>query len=452
MSGARISAEDLSAAVRVHADRVHDFLRRLGCSPTASVEVLETSALDLVETAAGSPREVTDVVGWWFGRARALGTRVAGGSGGIPLGGGLLSADADQERVAAALDTLPERERVAVLLCDSYALPATSVGVALGTDPDAAMETVGRGRLRFLQSVGDDLPKASGHPVDLGALARLGLGGAVAARDATPRRHAQSCLICRSIWDAQERGHRLLSGLTVVALPPAEREGVLSRIDAQARAALPAAAALLLDDDMDDVEDERPSRLLVPLYALAGIVLAIVLGTVIGVLASRSDTPRSAPVNDDAPGLLPPVSVAPLPSPPPLPSLPPASAQPSPRVFTVAPSPTGGGSASSPRPVAQPSPEPATEPLTLTSDPTSGPNGQTVTVQGTGWTPGGTVDLDYRDPLGQSTGSRAQQAVDARGRFTATIAALDRANLPGRHTIRVTDGTNTASVPYDVSG
>src|SRR6476661_8900392 len=139
----RISAEDLSAAVRVHADRVHDFLRRLGCTPPAAAEVLETSALDLVETAAGSPRQVTDVVGWWFGRARALGVRVAGGDSELPLGGGLLSADADQERVAEALERLPERERVAVLLRDSYALSATSVAVALGTDADAAMEIVG---------------------------------------------------------------------------------------------------------------------------------------------------------------------------------------------------------------------------------------------------------------------------------------------------------------------
>src|SRR3954462_10914516 len=220
----RISAEDVSAAVRVHADRVHDFLRRLGCTPAAAAEALETSALDLIETAAGSPRQVTHIGGWGVGRARARGARVAGGDNELPLGGGLLAADADQERVAEALERLPERERVAVLLRDSYALSPAAVAVALGTDADAAMETVGRGRLRFLQSIGDELPSTGGHPVALAALARLGLGGPVAARDATTRRHAQSCTVCGGVLAAQERAHRLLAGLTVVALPDADRE------------------------------------------------------------------------------------------------------------------------------------------------------------------------------------------------------------------------------------
>lgn len=449
MSDQRIAAEDLSAAVRVHADRVHDFLRRLGCTPSASIEVVETSALDLVETAAGSPRQVTDLVGWWFGRARALGTRVAGGATDLPLGGGLLAADADQARVAEALEQLPERERVAVLLRDSYALSPAAVAVALGTDADAAMETAGRGRLRFLQAVGDELPSTGGHPVQLAALARLGMGGPVAARDATPRRHAQSCAICGAVLAAQERAHRLLSGLTVVALPDADRDALLARVDSQARAALPAVGSLPLEEDLDDVLDERPSRLLLPLYALVGIVVAVVLGSVIGVLASRENRTSStiAPPDD---GALPAVTAAPLASPSPVPSVvPPPSVVPSPSVFTISPTPVAPPA---PPSGAQSSPEPATEPLTLTGDPTSGPNGQTVTVQGTGWLAAATMTCDYLDPLGRRTGSRAEQAVDARGRFTTTISAQDPANLPGRHTIRCTDGTSTATTPYQVTG
>jgi DNA-directed RNA polymerase specialized sigma24 family protein len=457
VSDPRLSAEDLSAAVRVHADRVHDFLRRLGCAPVAAIEVLETSALDLVDAAARSRREVTDVVGWWFGRARALGVRVAGGDAGLPLGGGLLSADSDQARVAEALEGLPERERVAVLLRDSYALPAASVGVVLATEADAAMETVGRGRLRFLQAVGDDLPTTAGHPVDLGALARLGTAGPVAARDATPRKHAQSCAICRGIWDAQERAHRLLAGLTVVALPDSERDAVLGRVEAAAYAALPSAAALLLDDPDDDEladDDDRPSRLLAPLYAFVGIVLAVILGTAIGILVSRDDNPRtsSAPPDTDDESVLPPVTAAPLPSAPPVPTTTPtATAVPTTRVFTIAPTPSAsqGGP---PTPTTSPSPEPASDPLTLAADPPRGPNGQTLTVQGGGWTPGAVVVLEYVDPLGRPTGSRAQQTIDARGRFTTTLSAQDPANLPGRHTIRGSDGSNSATTTYDVSG
>jgi len=448
----RISAEDLSAAVRIHADRMHDFLRRLGCTPTAAVEVLETSALDLVEAAAGSPQQVTDAVGWWFGRARALGRRVAGGDSELPLGGGLLAADADQERVAEALEQLPERERVAVLLRDSYALSPAAVAVALGTDADAAMETVGRGRLRFLQSIGDELPSTGGHPVALGALARLGMGGPVAARDATPRRHAQSCTVCGAVLAAQERAHRLLAGVTVVAMPDAERDATLARIDAQARAALPAAGTLLLAQDLDDdVLDEPPSRLAGPLWVLLGIVLAIVLGSVIGVLISRSggSSAGAAPTQSD-PGVLPPVEVSPLPSPSPVPSaLPSPTLLPSPSVFTISPTPSVGATRSG---TATSSPQAATDPQTLTDDPTSGPNGQTVTVQGTGWTPGTTIQLDYRNQLG-STGSQAQTTVDARGRFTTTIAAQDPANFPGQHVIRASNGVDAPmDATYQVSG
>ena len=75
-----------------------------------------------------------------------------------------------------------------------------------------------------------------------------------------------------------------------------------------------------------------------------------------------------------------------------------------------------------------------------------------MTVQGTGWLPAATMTCDYLDPLGRRTGSRAEQVVDARGRFTTTISAEDPANLPGRHTIRCTDGTSTATTPYQVSG
>jgi DNA-directed RNA polymerase specialized sigma24 family protein len=447
-----LSAEDVSAAVRVHADRIHDFVRRLGCSPPAAVEVVETSALDLVDAVATAPQTVTDVVGWWFGRARALGRRGSDGTQELPLGGGVLSADEDQALLAEALETLPERERVALLLRDSYALPVSAVAVALGTDAELAMQTVGRARLAFLTAVGDDdVSPTTGHPVQLGVLARLGEGGQVAAADATGRRHAQSCPVCRSVWDGQARAHQMLAGLTVVALPEANRTEVLERVDAQARAYLPAAAEFLLDDD-EELVDESPSRLLAPLYALLALIAAVVVGTLIGVALSRSgsSTGTTAAQPSDQPSSLPQDSGAPLSSLSPFPTtIPSPTDQPSPRVFIVTPTPSPGATSSTP---ATASPEPATEPLTLSADPPSGPNGTTVTVQGTGWTRRGTVTLDYLDPLGRQTGSHATAAVDARGRFTTSISAEDPANLPGRHTIRATDGAQTDSVTFDVSG
>jgi DNA-directed RNA polymerase specialized sigma24 family protein len=447
-----LSAEDVSAAVRIHADRLHDFARRLGCSPTAAVEVAETSALDLVEAVATAPNTVPDLVGWWFGRARALSRRVQDTEHQPPLGGGVLSADRDQAVLAETLDTLPERERVALLLRDSYALPALSVAVALGTDADAAMETVGRARLAFLAAVGDeDVLPTSGHAVQLGALARLAEGGPVAASDATARRHAQACAMCRSVSDAQARAHQMLAGLTVVALPEELRSGVLGRVDAQARAALPLASELVLADD-EELLDEPPSRWAMPLYALLGLIAAVLVGTVLGLILSRGGSGGSSASSGSGPAVEPEVTPTPSRTGSPLPTtFPTASTNPSPTVFIVTPSPSpGGAGAGSPTPTG--APEPATEPLTLTADPTSGPNGTTVTLQGTGWLPRSTVSVDYLDPLGRQTGSRTSATVDARGRFTATLSAQDPANLPGRHTIRATDQTQTLSTTFEASG
>jgi DNA-directed RNA polymerase specialized sigma24 family protein len=444
-----LSAEDVSAAVRIHADRVHDFVRRLGCSPAAAVEVVETSALDLVEAVADAPDTVPDVVGWWFGRARALGRRVADSGHDLPLGGGVLSADRDQEVLAETLDTLPERERVALLLRDSYALSAPSVALALGTEVDAGMETVGRARLAFLGAVGDeDVLPTAGHAVQLGALARLAEGGPVAASDATARRHAQACAMCRSVWEGQARAHQMLAGLTVVALPEELRSTVLGRVDAQARAALPLASELVLADD-EELLDEPSSRWLLPLYALLGLIAAVIVGTVLGLFLSRGGGSSASSNND--PNVLPEVTGAPVSTASPLPTaFPTLSGNPSPTVFVVTPSPSPGASGAASAPPT--SPEPATEQLSLTADPSSGPNGATVTLQGTGWLPRATITVDYIDPLGRRTGSTANATVDARGRFTTTLSAQDPSNLPGRHTIRATDGTQSLSTTYDVNG
>jgi DNA-directed RNA polymerase specialized sigma24 family protein len=453
-----LSAEDVFAAVRVHADRVHDFVRRLGCSGPAAAEVVETSALDLVDAVATRPESVPDVVGWWFGRARALGRSVAGAVAGtspeLPLGGGLLSADEDQALVAEALDVLPERDRVALLLRDSYALPAVSVGVALGADVEMGMELVGRARLAFLAGIGDDeVRPTAGHAVQLGALARLAEGGPVAAADATARRHAQACQICRSVLDAEARAHSMLAGLAVVALPERVREEVLAHVEAQAQAYLPSAADLMLDDD--EVLDEEPSRWAVPLYALAALVAAVVVGTVIGLLLSRSPSGSgSSSAGPVDPGVLPPVTAKPLPPTSPLPTaFPSLAGQPTPTVFIVTPppSPTAGPSRAGSTGPSGP-PEPATEPLTLMVNPASGPNGATLSVEGTGWTAGRTITLDYLDPLGRQTGSHAGAVSDVRGRFTTTLSAQDPSNLPGRHTVRCTDGTHTATASYTVNG
>lgn len=442
-----IAAEDLVAAIRVHADRVHDAVRRIGCGPEAAVQVVEESAVDLVEVVAARPETVEDAVGWWFARARALGRRVATRSADLPLGGGVLAVDEDQSVLAEALEELPERERVALLLRDSYDLPPTSVGAALGTDAEGAMELVGRARLAFLPLVDDeDAPPVPAHQADLAALARIGQGGTVAARDATIRRHALSCEGCRAVTDAQQRAHGLLTGLTVVALPEGERSGVLSRVEQQAYAVLPSSADLLAyEEEVYWDEDEEP-RLFSPLLALLGLVLAVLLGLGLGLLLSRGGgilLGESGRAPEEVELLVPPSPVPQVLISPPVVQAP----APQTSVFVISPSP----SPPPPSPTAEPSPAPAEDELTLTVDPSSGPNGATLTVSGTGWTPGAEVLLEYLDPAGTPTGSQSIVVADERGRFTGELTAQDPNNLPGRHTIRASDGAQVAETSYVAS-
>ena len=443
-----VSAEDVVAAVRVHADRVHDAVRRIGCDPDAAVQVVEESAVDLVEVVAARPETVEDAVGWWFARARALGRRVATRSAELPIGHGVLAVDEDQEVLAEALEELPERERVALLLRDSYDLPATSVGAALGTDADGAMELVGRARLSFLPLVDDEpAPQVPAHVGDLGGLARIGQGGQVAARDATTRRHALSCDGCRTLTDAQQRAHLLLTGLTVVALPERDRAGVLARVEERAYDVLPTSASLLREVETEEEywDDEEEPRLFSPLLALLSLVVAVLLGLGIGLLLSRSGGVGSLLAGGRAPAdveLLVPPSQAPevLVSPPTI-----EAPRPRTTVFVIPPSPPPPP----PEPSPEPSPPPAQDPVGLTVDPASGPNGALLTVSGTGFTPGAEVSLVYLDPTGADTGSRSVVTADARGRFTGELTAQDPNNLPGRHTIQASDGQVVAEAAYD---
>jgi DNA-directed RNA polymerase specialized sigma24 family protein len=445
---AGVSAEDLIAAVRVHADRVHDAVRRLGCDPAAAVQVVEESALDLVDAVATRPETVEDAVGWWFAQARALAARVAGEGepGELPVGTGLLAVDEDQEVLAEALDELPETERLALLLRDSYDLPAGSVGAALGTDEDGAMEVVGRARLAFLPLVdAEPAPPVPAHQLALGALARIAQGSPFAARDATVRRHALSCAGCRTLTDALQRAHLLLNGLVVVALPEAERGGVLDRVEEQAHAALPTTSQLLLaaEQQLDEADSDEP-WLFSPLLGAASVVLAILLGIGAGLLLSR-DGGLGALAGSRG---VPPQEVellSPPPSAPPTLLTPPPISVPAPQttVFLIPPP--------SPEPPPEPSPVPTVpqEPLAITVDPPSGPNGARVRVDGTGWTPGTEVLVEYLDPTGTPTGSQTVVVVDERGRFTGELAAQDPNNLPGRHTVRASDGEQVAEATYD---
>ncbi|MCU1594894.1 MAG: hypothetical protein JWO12_2286 [Frankiales bacterium] len=444
-----LTADEVLGVVRVHADRVHDAVRRLGCGPDAAVEVVEQSALDLVD-AARQPAAVGDPVGWWFARARTLGRQLSGGDDDLPVGGGVLGGDDNQTRLAEALELRPERERAALLLRDSYDLPATAVGTALGLEPGAAMDVVGAARLAFLPTLlGGTAPSLADHAADLGALARLAEGGQLAARDATTRRHVQSCSRCGDAVDAMERARRLLTGLTVVALPDVEREALLARVEVRARQVLPAAEPEPEVYDDEDWEDEPRRRFSVSLMLL-GVLAAIGLGVGIGVLASRNGgssgaaDPSTLPLVTPAPRLSlaagPPATIAPTLDP---------SLSPTPNVFTITPSPTVAPTATATTATATPTI--TAEPLTLLLTPSSGPNNSDIVVNGTGWTPGAMVTVEYLQSVGSAPGSQSTVQVDERGRFTTTVTAHDTQGIPGAHTVQASDGQNQASAEFNAT-
>src|SRR6185312_10196972 len=123
---ALVSADDAIAAIRVHADRVHDLLRRSGCGPQESVEVTESYAFALIDAIVNAPETVGDMAGWWFGRALELGRRLGGTADQQPeeqASTSVLAGTEGEAKVRAALATLPESERDAVLLRDGYDLP-----------------------------------------------------------------------------------------------------------------------------------------------------------------------------------------------------------------------------------------------------------------------------------------------------------------------------------------
>jgi hypothetical protein len=181
---------------------------------------------------------------------------------------------------------------------------------------------------------------------------------------------------------------------------------------------------------------------------------AVVLGLGLGVLLSRG-TGAVLPASSD---VLPAVTLPPVEAAPPLTlpaDLPPPSPIPTPRttVFFLPPRTTAPAAPEPTAPApATTAPETATPAgPTLTVEPSSGPADATLQVSGTRWEPGSRVLLEYLDPAGRPTGSRATVTVEADGTFEGELVARDPSGLPGRHSVRASDGTRTRTAPYDVT-
>jgi hypothetical protein len=287
---ALVSADDAIAAVRVHADRVHDLLRRSGCGPDESVEVTENYAIALVDALVNAPETVGDMAGWWFGRTLELGRRL-GNAGAEPTeaAASVLAGTSGEAQVRAAVRALPDGERFAVFLRDAYDLPLQAVAVALGIPAADAAALVAHGRLRLLAAYdARPVPTLVGHvgrtPVDLPTLGQLADGTLPGPRAVALRRHLPACAACDEVVAALAKARRVLAGLPVLALPDDAREAMLARFAERAHALLPT-----VDEVLAAIEDEGHDRPAVsPVVVVLAIVLALVLGVAVAAVTAHA--------------------------------------------------------------------------------------------------------------------------------------------------------------------
>ncbi|MBV9292606.1 MAG: hypothetical protein JO222_09165 [Frankiales bacterium] len=435
---ALVSADDVVAAVRVHADRVHDLLRRSGCGAAESVEVCESYAFALIDALVNAPETVGDMAGWWFGRALELGRRLGGSAEPADVPASVLSGTSGEAQVRAALATLPDPERAAVMLRDGYDLPPEAVAVALGRSVDGAANLVASGRLR-LQAAYDDRHPAdlAGHvgrtPADIGTLGRLADGSLPPPKVPPLRRHVSSCHACEEVVEAQAKGRRLAAGLPVIAMPDDAREAMIDRVEERAAAVLPSVDEVLLA--VEEEHDVQPA--ISPVAVIIAVVLALLLG--IGVAAIAHNGVGGQATTFESPPPLPSGSAAfPVTPTPhrhrhsPKPSI---SASPS---ASRTPSATRSASAS-----ATPTPTRPAVPASIHLSPTRGPRGTVITVTGAGWTPGASISVTYRGSL---TSSRSSAVAGADGTFSTQVNASGA--LPGTYTVTATGGGKSSSATF----
>lgn len=420
---ALVSASDAVAVARAHADRIHDLARRLGCNADEATEVVEASAIELLDDVLYRPHLVTDLVGRWFSDARRLAERCRSSR---VLGEDIAPEDATAQAVREAsrgaeidraLDSLGERARAALLLRDSYDLEVPTVAIALSLDEETAAAVIAEARLALIAALGEESPVIGAHAADLASLGRWSDGGAEPT--SAQRKHLSGCAICAAILDAQTRARAHLAGVSVLGLAEQERSRVLQRVSSRA------GVVLLSSEQVQkaQAEEEEAGPLISPLLIALALALAVLAGLFVGA-SSAKQSPTPVGSEDLLPKTTPSVTASLKPSPSPSPS--------------PTPSPTPIATT---RPRETPSASPAptvVEPMSMTITPASGPNNTPITVTGVGWTPHSQVTVSYLTLTGR-VGSQATGVVSAKGRFTLHIRAHETLlNAPGPHTVRAT--------------
>jgi hypothetical protein len=228
------------------------------------------------------------LAGWWFARAiEHSGQEDGGGSlAAVEEPISVLAGTPGEAQVRAALAGLPESERAAVVLRDSYDLPPQAVGVAMHRGSEPAAELTAAGRLRLVAAYDSrPVPDLTNHlgrtTVDVVSLSKLAEGTLEAPRAAPLRRHAANCAACEDVLESLAKGRRLAAGLPISAMDDDARESLIERIAARSTALLPSHEAVLRAVD----EDHDPGPAISPVIAVIVLVLAITLGIAIAVVS-----------------------------------------------------------------------------------------------------------------------------------------------------------------------
>lgn len=440
-----VSAEEYLSALRVHSDRVHDLVRRMGCDPQAAAEITTGTALDLLAALVHKPEEIADLVGWWFNRALRLARRAASEErvsrppAEAPIS--LLTGTSGEAQILAALEELPMQQRVAVLLRDAYDLPISTVAAALRVaDP---VGTYAAGRVALLEHYDNrtfaELPTHPGREAfgvaELTGLADGSLSGPAANQ---LRRHVARCPECEEIVEASAKARRLLAGLPVLALADADRDALLEAAGARAVDRLPSRAEILF---------EAQTRADAPVIGGGTVALALLaavgLGVLTGYLTRTPAAPTGARLQLGAPS--PAATPANIASPK-------ASTSPS---ASVAGSPRPSATATSIAPLPSPTasvrvsatPARPVGPTTVAISPTSGPNGTVISVSGHNFPFAQPVVVQFVDSSGAVTSS-TNTIASSTGSFTATVTARDPSLLPTTCRVVASGGSRSASAPF----
>ncbi len=428
---ALVSADDFVSAIRVYADRVNDLLRRRGITPLEAEEVIETHALALLDAVVNAPETVVDLAGWWFARAvetTASARRKSAAKDDETTS--MLAGTESEARVRAALASLDEAQRDAVILRDAYDLPPQAVGVALRRGADTAGALTARGRLALVEIYDDrKAPDLDGHTgrmtVDIPSLSRLADDTLGSPHAAPLRRHAANCAACEEMLETLARGRRLAAGLPIIAMDDDAREAMIERVTEQAIAVLPTHEAVLRAVD----EDHDPGSPISPIIAGIAVILAIALGIAVGAIsrAGHSLGPLAASPEPTVAPVTPSFSVSPSPK----------------HTKTASPSPTASTSVQPTFSITPLTPLPTETEQSrgeIFLSPTSGRSGTNILVSGTGWIPGSHVSVSYA--------GKPQQGVRVSEDGTFSVYVIANSVLPGNRRVTATNGEQSATATF----